>query len=374
VRQIAVLSVALVLSLGWAYLTWTDHAEKVTDDVAIIYDGKPADVSKLSWDGKDLKVTVERRKDDRGEYLWVDSTETKVKPPKAVPAHPGAKEAGAKEGDPKDDDEDGEVSPTEPKPADGAPAEPAEPPEVKNTKFMASAQGEELWKSFAPLKALRELDTNGADLKTFGFGPDDTPATLTVSRAGGDVVMKVGGETYGNKDRYVQYDGKIYLLDDATLRPLQYASTRLVERSLYPFADPDIDQVDVMLPSGTSVSYVHVNKDDKTKEFWAKSDSKDKEDQTASTWLDKVFKLKLKDYVDESTIASPREPVVTYVVHGKNEQWKVEVDKVATGTDPKGGETVSYYAQSQYNHSLVSLTDSLARNVVDDLDDLAGSQ
>ena len=46
-----------------------------------------------------------------------------------------------------------------------------------------------------------------------------------------------------------------------------------------------------MLPSGTSISYVHVNKDDKTKEFWARSDSKDKEDQTGGTWLDKVFKL-----------------------------------------------------------------------------------
>jgi len=365
VRQIAVLSVALVLSLGGAYYTWTHQTEKITDDVALIYDAKPADVSKLSWDGKDLKVSVERKKDDRGDYLWVDATETKVKPPKAVPAHPGAQTP----------DEDGETSPEPPKPADASnPPEPTEPPVTKESKFMASSQGEELWKSFAPLKALRELDTAGADLKTFGLGPDDAPATLTISRSGGDVVLKVGGETYGNKDRYVQLGDNVYLVDDATLRPLQYASTRLVERSLYPLADADVDQVDVMLPSGTSMSYVHVNKDDKTKEFWANSDSKDKEDQTGSTWLDKVFKLKLKDYVDESSLTSPLEPVVTYKVHGKGEEWKIEIDKVATGTDPKGGETADYYARSQYNRNLVSLTDSLARNVVDDLDALAGDK
>jgi hypothetical protein len=362
VRQIAVLSVALVLTLGWSYATWTNEGEKVTDDVTPLYDAASTDVSKLAWDGKDLKVTVERRKDDRGDYLWVDSTETKVKPPKPVPGHPNAKQG----------EDEGETSPEEPKPAaeEPKPEEPAAPPEVKVSKFMASqAQGEKLWEAFAPLKALRELDTTGADLKTFGLGPDDKPATLTITKGGSDLVLRVGGETYGNKDRYVEYDHKVYLVDDTSLRPLQYAASQLVERSLYPFADADVDQVDVMTPSGTSISYVHVNKDDKTKEFWARSDSKDKEDQTASTWLDKVFKLKLKDYVDESTVTSPLEPVFTYVVHGKGQEWKVEIDKAA-GAD---GAT-AWYARSQYNRSLVTLTDSVARNVVDDLDDLTSGQ
>ncbi|MEQ1567643.1 MAG: DUF4340 domain-containing protein [Myxococcota bacterium] len=370
-RQIAVLSVALVLSLGWTYTTWFDTSEEPSDEVAVVYDAKESELTKISWDSKDLKVSVERRTDDRGEYLWIESSETKlVHPKKTDPAHPGAEEhAEEKAAEEKAPDAD----PADPAaaPAEGAPAEaPAAegPPEVKVSKFMASAQGKELWTSFAPLKALRELDTTGADPATFGFGPDDEKVTVTVVRASGPLELQIGGETYGNKDRYVRVGDKTYLVDDASLRPLQFAATRLIERSLFPLEESAIEGVDVMLPAGATVSYVQQNKDDKTKAFWAKSDVTDKEDETGSTWLGKVFKLKLKDYVDESTVATPLESVLSYVVRGgKGEQWKVELLKTTTG------DKTEWYARTAYNRSLVSLTESLARNVVDDVESLTAA-
>ena len=41
--------------------------------------------------------------------------------------------------------------------------------------------------------------------------------------------MPVGGETWGSSDRYVGLEGRVFLVDDADLRPLQYGKTRLVE-------------------------------------------------------------------------------------------------------------------------------------------------
>lgn len=366
-RLIGVLSVALVVSLVGAYLTYTDETEEVTDEVVHVYTGSETDLQKVAWSSEDLKVTIERRKDDRGEYLWVDSVETK-RPKKAVEAHPGAEELG----DEADDAEpaDGEA-PADPAaaPADPAtpatPAEPEAPPEVKTTRFLANKQGEDLWKSFAPLTALRELDTTGADKTTFGFEDPTKKASIEVQRAGGPVTLVVGGETYGNKDRYLEYNGKTYLVDDATLRPLQFASSRLIERSLFPYQESDIEKVDVTLPGGKTLSYVQQNRDDRAKAFWAAAAAADKEDEVGGTWLGKVFKLKLKDYVDESTVTTPLEPVLTYSVGGKDGAWSVDIVKTT-------GETPEWYARSSYNRSLVSLTESLARNVVDDLDTLKG--
>ena len=359
-RQIVVLSVALVVSLVGAWFTWTDDEEVVSDDVVHVYTGTGADLRKVAWDSEDLKVSIERRTDDRGEYLWVESVETK-RPKKLSDAHPGAEEA-EEPADPAAADPaaaDPAVNP------DGSPAGPEAPPEIKTTRFMANKQGDELWTSFAPLRALRELDTTGADPSTFGFDDPTKKATIEIGRGSGPLTLTVGGETYGKKDRYVQYNGKTYLVEDATLRPLQFASSRLIERSLFPYQESDIEKVDVALPGGKTLSYVQQNRDDRAQAFWAAAGAPDKEDEVGGTWLGKVFKLKLRDYVDEATIAAPLEPVLTYTVAGKDGPWSIELLKTTA-------EPPEWFARSAYNRSLVSLTESLARNVVDDLETLQG--
>jgi Domain of unknown function (DUF4340) len=347
-RQIAVLSVALVVSLVWSYRTWTDDSEEISDDVVFVYQASEKDLQKVAWNSEQLKVTVEKKKDDRGEYLWVSTEEVKKKLPSTMekpPGHPG---------------EDGDEG------AHGEEGEPAAevPTEIKRSQFVASAQGEEMWKSFAPLQALRELPAEGIDKATFGLAGGEDAATIEIVAGRGATQLQLGGETYGSKDRYVQLDGKVYLVDDATLRPLQYASSRLVERSLYPLPDAEIEAVEVELAPGKVVRWTHANKDDAAKAFWARSESPDKEDDVGATWLDKVFKLKLREYVDRATITTPLEPVVTYTVQGKGESWPVRLVKTEVN-----GKT-QWYADAAYNRSLVSLTESLVRNVVDDLDEL----
>lgn len=354
-RTIGVLSAALVVSLIWSYTTWTSDAEEVSDDVVYVYQASENDLQKVSWASKDLKVVVEKKKDAHGDYLWVATEETKKKVPTTKdkpPGHPG-----------EDEEEPDAADEAAPEGAD-APAEPAAevPTEVKTMRFVASAQGMEMWKSFAPLAALRELSSAGADRTTFGFEGENA-ATVDIVAGSGAIALKIGGETYGSKDRYVEANGKTYLVDDATLRPLQFASSRLVERSLFPLGDADIERVDLALP-GKALSWTHQNKDDAAKAFWAHPDAPDKKDDVGGTWLDKLFKLKLRDYVDESAAPAAPEAVATYTVHGKGEAWKVELLKAEVD-----GKT-QWYARTDFNRVLVSLTDSLVRNVVDDLDEL----
>jgi len=346
VKQVAVLSVALVTALVGSYVTWTAEETEVSDDAVPIFSAGEGDLTKISWKGDEQVVIVERKKDAKGEYLWVDSTETK-KPKSPTEVHPGAEEDAGEEPDP------------EPAPE---PATPEAPPEVKKAVFMANSQGEDIWKSFTPLKAMRELASAGVDPATFGL---DTPtATIEVARKSGEpIVLKVGGETFGSKDRYVEYNGRVFLVDDATLRPLQFAAGRLIERSLFPLSEKETDRVDVHL-DGKTVSYVQTNKDDAAKAFWAKAEAPDAEDETGATWIGKVFRLKLKEYADEATVTAPLEPVVSYDVTGEGETWKVEILK--TSTDP-----VAWYARSEYDRGLTTLTESLVRNVVDDLETLA---
>jgi hypothetical protein len=363
VRQIAVLSVALVVSLVASYFTWTDDGEEPTDEVVAVYHATESDLQKLTWKGEDLEVIMERRKDDRGEYLWVESTETKRH--KKHDNKEEKKEGEDHEDHPEDHPEDPAETPPTETPAEGTPAEapatpePEPPPTVTVTKFVANAQGEETWKAFAPLNALRELDASGADPTVLGL--QDSKTTLEVVRGSGTLKLVVGGETYGNKDRYVGLDNKVYLVDDGTLRPLQFASSRLMERSLFPYQETDIDKVMVEIPGGKQLAYVQQNKDDRAKAYWARAETPDKTDDVGGTWLGKIFKLKLKDYVDASTVTGTLEPVVTYTVSGKDGDWRIELFKVTEG------ETTTWYAKSPYNRSMVTLTESLARNVVDDL-------
>lgn len=362
-RQIAILSVALVASLVGSYLTWTSEGEELSDDVVAIYSATESDLQKITWNSEDLVVVAERRKDDRGQYIWIESKETKrPKKPALKPPHPG------------DDGEDGEehpdehpeetpvVSPEGATPEVPAAPEPEPEPVTTVTSFLASAQAEETWKAFAPLNAMRELDVAGADPTILGIA--DSKTTVEITRGSGNLTLTIGGETYGNKDRYVGFDNKVFLVEDGTLKPLQSASSRLMEHSLFPYQETDIERVSVEIVGGKQLSYVQQNKDDRAKAFWAKAEAPDKTDDVGGTWLGKIFKLKLKDYVDASSVTGTLEPVLNYTVSGKDGDWRIELLKVSDGV------TTSWYARSAYNRSLVSLTESLARNVIDDLDSL----
>ena len=238
-RQVIVLSVALTASLVGTYLTWTDDGEEITDGAVVVLSGSPEQIQSLTWAGEDT-ITITRKEDARGAYLWVEAVERKKKPVKDDTDHPEVEEE--------------EEEPSEDEPADEPEAE-EEPEqefvvEEKTTRFLGNTQAQELWDGFAPLEALRELEVT-PEMSREAFGFEEPTAKLTVQRKGQPAELTLGAETYGSKDRYLEHDGHIYLVDDTLIRPLQFATSRLVERTLQPIAEKDVTKVEVSLPDST---------------------------------------------------------------------------------------------------------------------------
>jgi hypothetical protein len=332
-RQVWFLGAALTAALAGSYVTWTSDAPNPEDaEKVAVYRADKNDVQKIVWKSKDSSVTLERKSDEFGPYTWVTVTEKpgpKIKPP----------------GD------------TDAPPVPDAPE--------KTTAFKGNDAADKLWESFGPLLALREIDTQTADKAVFGFA--EPFANLEITRNAGAVAMVVGGETWGAKDRYVEADQRVFLVDDADIKPLQFGKTRLVERGLQPLATPDLEKVSLHRGSD-EMAFVQQNKDDAAKAFWARSTTPDVKDDGGSTWIDKVTKLKVQSYVAADETPATLEPVFDLAFEGKGKRWTVEVLRGGTA------EAKDYFAKSSFDRGLVKLTRSIASDVVADVDGVISGQ
>jgi hypothetical protein len=309
-RQIGVLALALGASLLLAYRVWTDDSPERAADAVEVYRAAADDVTGLTWAAERLTVAVERRSDGAGAYTWVTVTET-------------------------------------PEATEGTPAGVPE-----TTSFKGNDKADELWASFGPLLALRELTgaTGGAAL-----GLDEPAATVTVRRAAGDVSLTVGGETFGSKDRYVGHDGRVFLVDDQTLKPLEFAKTRLVDRAILPFEPNDVVRVEIDA-DGASAAWTHENRDDARNDAWKRDGATEERDEVGKTLLGKVLRVRAQQYVAEPP--ADLVPVATVRVHGESGVAVVEVLKAPDDT---------WYARTSHNRGVVSLVPSLASDAFGDL-------
>jgi len=391
-RQVIGLSIALVVALVASYVTWTDEGEELDDTEVAMYRAEPDDISSITWDSDDSTTTITRRSDDAGEYYEVDSVTRKEK---RIPiAEPVDDEASDDEDEASDDvdeaSDDVDEAPDDDVHGDGDPhdhgddesedddeadKEPTVRIEIEETTshFVGNDQAATLWEDFAPLMALRELVVDD-DTDTTVFGLDEPTATITVKRDDKDLELVVGAETYGSKDLYVGYGERVFLVDNKVLKPLEQAAQRLVERTLQPIIEAEAKSLDLSWPDGTTRSWSHVAKawgdaeQARKGQVWASTEAPDEADETAATWIDKLMRLRLKDYLsEEETAALELTEVFEVTVHGQEDDdtWTYTV---LEGADEEG-ETV-WYARSAYNRGTVLLVTSLARNVVDDLGNL----
>lgn len=361
-RQVAILAGLLGLSLVATYVSWFEPEEEVAakGESVAVYPAVTGDVTRLVWTSEKLDVTLEKRTDAKGDYTWVQTVERKKKkvdPPKPpdpatpaegeVPADAPPADAPAPPADP--------VAPAEPVP------EPVEEVEVKELAFRGNDTAEKLWDSFAPLMALREL-VPGPDMDSKVFGFEEPEGTLTVTRKGGEVALTVGGEAYGSKDRYVQAGTRIFLVDDNTLRPLQFANMRLLERALQPLAEETATSVDIQTHDGQRLEMRQANVADRAKAFWARAATPDADDTSTGLWLGKLFRLRGSEYVAEPPAGLV--PSFTWTAGDGKASWSVEMFR----TDDT--DKADWYAKSDYDRAWLKLTRSLAGDVAADLGDV----
>lgn len=367
-KRIGIWSALLAASLVATYLVYYGGEEAGDDDdtIVAIYRADADDVQSIRWAADDLTLDVQRKSDERGEYYWVELEETVTT---RIPIEPSEDEAADEEASEEDvpvEPADEEASEDEAGEGEGEGDEPEEPEEpafreeteVRTAAFKGNEAAEKLWESFSPLHGLRDfgpLDDHDASV----FGLDEPTATLTIGRRSGQVELVLGGETYGSKDRYVQYDGRTYLVDDASLRPLQYGKTRLVDRELLPYKEADAAEV-LVVAGSQQLALVQENKDDRGAAYWAQADTPETADDAAGTWLGKVFRMRVQNYVSPDEVQGVLEPRFSYVVRGDDGDWKVEILQEAGEGD--------FYARSDYGRGLVKLTTTLASEAVADLE------
>lgn len=366
-KQATILGGALAVSLVATYVTWFDDGEdRAADTDVTVLSVQPGALERITFTSDEATITVEEVEDDLGAYLritHVDRDEVVIEP-EPIPddvSDPDAPEAV---------EEDGDDGAEGPEGADGdeadAPAEPEPETEARiettTVTFLGNEDAQGLWDAFQPLTALRQLSV-GDDLSAFGL---DDPASRIEVVAGGDTLtLQLGGEAYGTRDAYVGYDGGVYLVDDKTLRPLVLAKTRLVERRLHPLDQGDIASVEVRRAGDPPRTLVQRHADDDTKAFWALGEAPEVRSATATAWMGKLLRLRVRAWPDEGAEAPTLEPVFAYQVTGDDgAAWPVEILR-----DPEADKP-TFYARSAWTRQRVELTYSLVDEAVADLDAL----
>lgn len=369
-KQVLILGTTLVVSLVASYLSWTSEEGTDADDSIVLMSADVSDLESISWDSEKLDVQVVAKSDARGDYWWVETTETKRVPsnkshaePDHGPETPDGDDGGHDEGDEGAEGAEGDTP-------DDVPAEELEEYEDVVKTFKAGKAATDLAESLAPFQAARVL--SGVDESKYeDFGLTEPDATLVVQRKGKDArTFKVGGEAYGTRDRYVlSDDGKVYLVDQDLLRPLKYATTRLPDRDLHDAETKALSGVTLStmcdaLDSDCEEATVELtqhNAQDAANAYWAVGDGE--ESETAQAWLDKALGLKSAGFVqsgEEPTELSPRLKLVLTTDDGAT---TVEISQ---GLDDDGKE--AWYATSEHTRAQVKLHKTQASEVVEDVE------
>lgn len=337
---------ALLLGLtGASWVHWTSEPEVELDGQVVLLQGEEDGLEKIVWHAKDKdKAVIERRTDDHGDYLWVSYTKWIEEKP---------------------------VTPMDPDAAPDPAADPEAPEEEQAPKtyreetqvFKAGEAGRDLLESLSPLLAIRKLDSVD-DSKLESIGLVDPTDSLEITRKGRTVVLELGGEVYGTRDRYVRETGtgEIFLVDDEVLRPLKYARTRLPDRQLWDVERKDIAQVSLADAAGVSADFVQKNADDETQAYWLPVGAAEDADKDAQldTWMDKALKMRGTRYADPEALPEGLATAFTLSI-------ETEAGASLMLTVEKDGAEGDYWASTPYTRGRVKLlrtaTESLAGDV-----------
>ncbi len=344
-RAAQLYAVALMLLLAAAWTQWTAEEPVDLEGKVVMLQGEAADVEQVRWVSADSEATISRKKDDRGDYFWVDYTRwTENKLPKARAEAPA-------DGEQNDASTDGEAVPPQPE------------KEAKKSAFKSADKASDLMKALSPMVARRSLEVTDSD-KLKEIGLDEPSGSIEIVRGGRTQKLEVGGESYGTRDYYVRLveSGKIYLVERDLLQPLKYARTRLPDRSL--METKKVDVVSAMVQKGDdALSLVQVNADDPEKARWALSTTPAVEAEQATTWMGQMLKLKGTRYANPDDVPDNMELRFSVVMTDRQKlATKIEVLQV--------GEDGEWYARSEHTRGLVKLIRSAARGLAGDVDGL----
>ena len=335
-RTAQIYALVLVVLLAASWRQWTAEESVDLEGKVVMLQGEADDVEQVRWISTDSEATVTRKKDARGEYFWVDYTRWTEKKLPAARA--------------KTEDSDTGNEPDE-----------APEREAKRSAFKSAQKAFDLMTSLSPMAARRSLQVTD-DEKLAEIGLLEPTSSIEIVRSGRTQKLDVGGEAYGTRDYYVRHveTGKIYLVERDLLQPLKYARTRLPDRTLMGIPKADVVSASIT-KSDAVLALVQVNADDAEKARWAREESPDVEAEQATTWMDRMLKLKGTRYA--SPDETPDDLQTRFSVNFTDRQGvATEVVILQVGADG------DWYARSEHTRGLVKLIRSTVRGLSDDVD------
>jgi hypothetical protein len=385
-KSVAIHAVLALFGLTFAYQTWTRPAEEEQplSTEAVILDCPESKFGSLEIETQSHLVSFQPKAATPNTEYWVTTRRKKPeeeKQPKDDPAQTGADEAAKAEGE----QAEAGAKAQDKAAASEEPAKPAEP-EKKLARpydpdapvvFLANQKFRELLKSITPLRALRGLGEVPKD-KEASFGLDEPTTFLRVTCGGKQIALDIGGRTYGSGDRYARVaKGKeTYLLDGRMLGDLQSAQYKFMQGELHEFALSDVDEA-VVSALGKQRKLLHRNRQVKEEARWVDAAAPDKRNELFGNWFERVARLKARAYLSEGAEpgadlqieAQGVRPVLTleYKLEGKPKD-KLEIVRV----DTEQGNF--YYARSGTTKRWVTLFDSLAKQVDEDVPMVVGAE
>jgi hypothetical protein len=314
---------ALLMAASW----WTAHVVPPdTETLSPVYPAQNELADIVSLRSDDANITIYRKNDQYGDYVWVEST--------------------------------ADHTTTEPAPTDADPDATKEVKTTKTTGFLGNAGAQKVLEDLSPLVPLRYLENN-ADLTQFGL---DTPkSTLRVHFGSQEYIIQIGDETYGAKDRYASLSGDLFLVKDSTVRSIEFGKLRLVDRALHPLSEQQIIAITITRPDGSARTLEQHNMDDRTAAFWAFS-GEEIEAPIATSWLKRLLKLKVQGYKIATDLPEAIVPIMKIAIEDGETKHTLHIF-----TDESAQK---YYATSSYNRATVTITKSLAIDLSKDLDAL----
>jgi hypothetical protein len=264
-RPVAFHAGILLLGGVAASLAWskekTPHAAQEVN--VTVWNARPSDIQRIAYETKTKKLNLEAREEKKGER-WFYGTAERIDPPPAVP--------------------DG-----------GTP--PAPPPKSPPTIFASTTPANKLAEAFAPLKGVRSLGKI-PDSRVAEFGFEKKENNLSVTISGKERKLVVGGTAPGGTDTYVldPVTSEAYVLKGDALRDLDSGEMKLMEHDQHGFKETDTTAAKVVA-SGKTRQLVRGGPEGK--KFWADPADKEKADETAGNWMQKIDRLRVSEYASK---------------------------------------------------------------------------
>jgi len=339
----------LAARLAVAWLRFTAGPAQDYEDQIVRFQGAPEDIEKVVWKTEEDQTIIEQRADDYGNYLWVTNTRYEAPP---------EDEKGLLPKPPQQEEGDGEEDPPEESSPDG---EEDAPERIEDVRvFKGSENGDKLLESLSPMLAIRLLD-DVDDSKLESIGLAEPKGEMQLIRKGRTATLEIGGEAVGTRDMYMRNtaDGKIYLIDDQTIRSLKYARTRLPNRAITGFQKADVVKATLSLPDGASLEVTQENPLDPENARWARIATPDVEDARLETWMGKAIALKGTNYANPET---PPEGLIP--------QFSLTLEDTKGTTETlevlREGEDGEWWGRSPFTRGLIQLLKGPSRALVDD--------